>query len=111
MRNSFSSVSFRGFPWFNCFFQVEHGEECEYGARVTHVEDIQAAIVQLPRKQFERLAAWFDRRRETEFDRQIQADAKSGRLGELYARLESENAGQPDEPLAEFLGRSKLPWE
>ena len=42
-------------------------------------------------------------------DRQIQADARSGRLDELYARLESENAGQPDEPLDEFFGRSKLP--
>jgi hypothetical protein len=88
---------------------VERSEDCEYDPRVRKIKDIEAAIVQLPREQFERLTEWFDRRRETEFDRQIQADAKSGRLGELHARLESANAGQPDEPLAEFLGRSKLP--
>ena len=88
---------------------VEFARECEDNSCVTEIEDVKAAIARLPREQFERLAEWFDRQRETEFDRQIQADAKSGRLGKLYARLESENAGQPDEPLGEFLGRSKLP--
>jgi hypothetical protein len=72
---------------------------------VTKIEDIEALIAQLPPEEFERLAEWFDRQRETEFDRQIQVDAESGRLDELYARLESENAGRADESLEQFFGR------
>ena len=74
---------------------------------MTKLEDIEAAIVQLPREQFDQLAEWFDRQRETGFDRQIEADAKAGRLDACYARLESENAGQPDMPLGEFLRQAK----
>ena len=76
---------------------------------MTKLQEIEAAIVRLRREQFERLAEWCDRQRETDLERQIRADARSGRLDELHARLESENAGQPDESLDEFLGRSKLP--
>ena len=43
--------------------------------------------------------------KETKIDQQIEADAKSGRLDELHARLESANAGQPDQPLGEFLAK------
>lgn len=76
---------------------------------MTKIEDIEAAIAQLPREQFDQLAEWFDRRRESDFDRQIEADAKSGRLDEFHARLESQSAGQSDIPLDEFLRQRQLP--
>ena len=76
---------------------------------MTKIEDIEAAIAELPREQFAELAEWFDRQRETDFDRQIEADAKSGRLDALYHRLQSENGGEPDMPLDEFLHQTKLP--
>ena len=76
---------------------------------VTKLEDIEAAIAQLPREQFDRLAEWFDRQRESDFDRQIEADAKSGRLDEFCARLESHSASQPDLSLDEFLRQRQLP--
>ena len=76
---------------------------------MTKLEEIEAAIAQLPHEQFERLARWFDRQRETDFDRQIEADAKSGRLDALFAKLDAESAGGPDMPLDEFLRQRQLP--
>ena len=75
---------------------------------MTKIEEIEAAIAKLTPEEFEKLGEWIDRRRETEFDRQIEADAKSGRLRALHDRLRTKNPGE-DMPLDEFLGRTKLP--
>lgn len=48
------------------------------------VKDIAAAIDQLSPADFVELAAWFDRRRETDWDRQIRADATEGRLDRIW---------------------------
>jgi len=49
------------------------------------------------------LAEWIDRRRETDFDRQIEADAKAGRLDALWAEAEKEIAEGKARPLDELL--------
>jgi hypothetical protein len=67
------------------------------------VQEIERAILKLPKSDFESLAAWMDRQRETAFDKQIAADAESGRLDVLHRRAEARNAGQKDIPLDEFL--------
>ncbi len=70
---------------------------------MTKIEDIETAIAGLPREQFEQLAQWFDRRRETEFDRQIEADAKVGRLDGLWAEAVQEIAHGKARPLDDLL--------
>jgi hypothetical protein len=72
------------------------------------VEQIENAILQLPPTEFDALAAWMDQQRETAFDRQIAADAQSGRLDTLFQKMESKNAGRPDQPLDEFLPHRRL---
>jgi hypothetical protein len=72
------------------------------------VEEIESAIDRLPLNE---LLALVDRLRERHseaWDRQIEADAQSGRLDALYAHLESENRGQPEIPLNEVLDDGKL---
>ena len=75
------------------------------------VQEIESAISKLPKDDFESLAAWFDQKRETEtgFDRQLAADAKSGRLNALYQRAQAKSVGQPDMPLDEFLRQRRVP--
>ncbi len=75
---------------------------------MTKIEEIEAAIAKLTPEEFEKLGEWIDRRRATEFDRRIEADASSGRLAALHDRLRAENPGE-DISLDEFLGRTKLP--
>ena len=76
---------------------------------MTKIEGIEAAIAQLTPEELETLVKWIDRRRETDFDRKIEADARSGRLDSLYQRLETENRGEAEIPLDEFLDQTKLP--
>jgi hypothetical protein len=54
------------------------------------------------------LAAWFDQQRETDFDRQLAADAKSGRLDAFYEHTRAKSSGQPDQPLDEFLRQRRV---
>ncbi len=72
------------------------------------VQEIEAAILKLPKYDFESLAVWFDHQRETDFDRQLAADAKSGRLDALYQRAQDQSAGQLDQPLDEFLRQRRV---
>lgn len=72
------------------------------------VQEIESAILKLPKSDFESLAKWFDRQRETDFDRQLAQDAKSGRLDALYQRAQARSAGQPDQPLDEFLRQRRF---
>jgi hypothetical protein len=72
------------------------------------VQEIESAIMKLPPGDFQSLAEWFDQQRETDFDRQLTADAKSGRLDSFYQRTQAPNAGQPDQPLDEFLRQRRI---
>jgi hypothetical protein len=44
------------------------------------VEEIKRAIEQLPKEDFWRLSGWVARRHEDEWDRQIEADIRAGKL-------------------------------
>ena len=73
----------------------------------THAE-IEEAVAKLPPEQFsELLRRMFERDAEA-WDREMEEDAKSGRLDALHARLEQENAGEPEVPLDDFLDQGKL---
>jgi hypothetical protein len=76
---------------------------------MSSVAEIEQAIAKLPRGDFVELERWFDAERNRKWDRQIEEDAQSGKLHELYERLQSENQGQSNVPLDEFLDHEKLP--
>src|SRR5688572_20829495 len=59
------------------------------------LQEIEAAIAQLSRQEFLALVRHLHERHAAEWDRQIEEDANSGRLQDLYQRLETENEGQP----------------
>lgn len=61
---------------------------------MSSVAEIEQAIAKLPAGEFVELERWFDDERNRKWDRQIEADAQSGKLRELYERLQSENQGQ-----------------
>lgn len=75
---------------------------------MSSVAEIEQAIAKLPRGEFVALERWFDAERNRMWDRQIEEDAQSGKLRELYQRLQSENQGQSNVPLDEFLDNEKL---
>ncbi len=75
---------------------------------VTEIGKIEQAIAKLPRDQFFELVRHLRERHADEWDRQIEEDAQSGRLREVYKQLRSENRGQPNVPLDEFLDDEKL---
>ena len=54
------------------------------------VDEIKQAIEQLPKKEFWTLSEWVIKRHEDEWDRQIEADAKAGRLDFLFEEAEAE---------------------
>lgn len=54
------------------------------------VEEIEAAIERLPRDQFLRLLAWFKSRFEDEWDREIDADIKAGKLDQIACEAVAE---------------------
>ena len=70
---------------------------------MSSVAEIERAIASLSSQEFVELEQWFDTERNRKWDRQIEDDAQSGKLREVYERLKSENEGQPDIPLDEFL--------
>jgi hypothetical protein len=75
---------------------------------MSSVAEIEQAIAKLPPGEFVQLERWFDAERNRKWDQQIEEDAQSGKLRELYERLASENQGQSDVPLDEFLDHEKL---
>ncbi len=75
---------------------------------MSSVADIERAIAKLSEDEFLELEEWFDLERNRKWDRQIEEDARSGKLREVYERLKSENQGQPNIPLDEFLHNEKL---
>ena len=75
---------------------------------MTQIHEIEQAIAKLPRKEFFELLRHLRERHAREWDQQIEGDAQSGKLREVYQRLESENQDQPDVPLDDFLDHKKL---
>lgn len=76
---------------------------------MSSVAEIEQAIATLSPGEFVELERWFDAERNRKWDRQIEEDAGNGKLREIYERLKSENQGQPNIPLDEFLDNEKLP--
>lgn len=75
---------------------------------MTQIQEIEQAIAQLSREEFFELVRHLRERHADEWDRQIEEDAQSGKLREVYYRLEAENQGQPGVPLDDFLDHEKL---
>jgi hypothetical protein len=75
---------------------------------MSSVADIERDIAGLSRREFVELERWFDAERNRKWDRQIEGDAQSGKLREAYERLKSENQGQSNIPLDDFIDDEKL---
>jgi hypothetical protein len=75
---------------------------------VTNIQEIEQAIARLPRGEFFELVRHLRERHAEEWDRQIEEDAESGKLREVYERLKSENQGGANIPLDEFLDNEKF---
>ncbi len=72
------------------------------------VQDIESAIRQLSPAELAALRAWLAEFDADAWDREISADAQSGRLDAFYQHLQKENEGQPEIPLHEVLDHEKL---
>ncbi len=72
------------------------------------VQEIEAAIAKLPPEEFHEVANWIEEQRESAWDRQIEADARNGRLEALHARLTAEHGAKPKIPLHEVLDDAEL---
>ncbi len=70
---------------------------------MSRLEKLEQDIAKLSPEEFVELEQWFDAERNRKWDRQIEEDAQSGKLREVYEKLKSENQGQPNAPLDEFL--------
>jgi hypothetical protein len=75
---------------------------------MSSVAEIDEAIAKLPPEEFGQLERWFDAERNRKWDWQIEEDGQSGKLHEMYQRLQSENKGQPSFSLDEFLDNEQL---
>lgn len=72
------------------------------------ITEIETAIRNLSSPDLAALRTWFDEFAAQAWDRQIEEDAASGRLDELYERLRREDDGQPEVALNEFLDDDEL---
>ena len=63
------------------------------------VQELEIAISKLPPDQLAALGEWFDEYREEEWDRQIEADAKGGRLDALIQEARTDIAAGRTRPL------------
>jgi hypothetical protein len=75
---------------------------------MSRLEKLEQDIAKLSPEEFVELEQWFDAERNRKWDRQIEEDAQSGKLREAYEKLKSENKGQPNTALDEFLDNEKL---
>jgi len=72
------------------------------------VEEIEAAIVSLPRGEFWKLTERLVAQREALWDQQLELDVQAGKLDALWATAEQEIESGKTQPLDEFLGHQKL---
>jgi hypothetical protein len=66
-------------------------------------------VAKLPAEQFFEPLLWMQARDAEKWDCEMAEDAKSGCLDALHARLEQENAGEPEVPLEDFLDQGQFP--
>ena len=66
---------------------------------MSRVEEIETAIKALPREELSELWQWWDEYRETEWDRQIEADAKAGKLDRFMEEALEEHRQGKTRPL------------
>jgi hypothetical protein len=66
---------------------------------MTRVEEITAAIAELPPDQIAQIRAWLEERAEAEWDAQIERDEQSGKLDSLIDRASAENKAGRTRPL------------
>jgi hypothetical protein len=77
------------------------------------ITEIEKAILQLSPEEFTRFREWFETYCAEVWDKQIEADAKSGRLDKLIAeadqekRLMEQRRYEPERPLREYLKEKK----
>jgi hypothetical protein len=83
-------------------------DNAKYFIFMSSVKEIESAISKLPRNDLTELESWFAEFTADAWDRQIEDDARSGRLDVFYQRLQKENGGEPDVPLNEVLDKEKL---
>jgi hypothetical protein len=70
---------------------------------MSSIAEIERAIAKLPPGDFVQLERWFDAERSRRWDQRIEADAQNGNLRKLHERLQSENRGQSNVSLGEFI--------
>ena len=58
---------------------------------MNRVEEIEAAINNLPPEDFRRIANWFRERDQSLWDQQLDSDASIGRLDFLFEEIETES--------------------
>lgn len=62
---------------------------------MTKLEQIEKSVAELSPSEMRKFARWFEEYKEAEWDRQIEADAKSGKLDSLAdAALAAHSAGK-----------------
>ena len=66
---------------------------------MTRLQKIEEAVAELPDDEFWRLAEWFAEFQAERWDRQIEEDAKAGRLDKLAAEAKAEIAAGRTRPL------------
>jgi hypothetical protein len=65
---------------------------------MTSIEEIEKAVAELTPEQLAKFRAWFDEFQARMFDKQIERDAKAGKLDKLMSRArENHNAGRREE--------------
>lgn len=75
-----------------------------YLAEMTRVEDIEAAVAELPAEELERFREWFERFDAARFDEKIERDIASGRLDKLADQAVREHVRGRSRPLSGLLG-------
>jgi hypothetical protein len=70
---------------------------------MTTLQEIEAAIKQLPQDDAHQLSAWLQNYLETAWDRQIQADLESGKLDRLISQAEADIATNQVKDLNEIF--------
>lgn len=66
---------------------------------MTKLEKIQESVEALSDKELRRLGAWLDELRAQRWDRQIEEDAKAGKLDSFFAEARAEIAAGKTRPL------------
>ena len=65
------------------------------------IQEIERAVSRLPRAEFAKFGRWFDEERNRLWDRQIEADSKSGALNFLLREVEEDVANGKTRPTDE----------